>query len=224
MVQEQQLQCSRSPLHPHTTHKHNNHKECRLLTILLYWAANTKLQTMHQFYVAILLICCWSSSITNNIVDGTHITGTFSPHKQFFKFLIKFGFQKTELHEKRESFGYIFGNVTAANHGSTVQIASDQPTVTLAVLEKWNFLQFYGNRSIANKNAACQRMLGHMDTYTYHSACNTKGISDYFRSVPCPVGGLCREEDAPENGVPGNQFTYVISDLKEPRYVVCVVI
>lgn len=173
---------------------------------------------MLKFYVVsvLLILCWWSTSL--RCVDGTRLTGTFAPNKQFFKFLVKFGFQKTEPHEKRDSFGYIFGNITLATHGGGGGTGNQPTLATLAVLEKWNFLEFYGNRSIENKNAACQRMLGHMDRYTYQSTCNTKGISDYFRSVPCPVGGLCSEEDTPQNVVPGNQFTYYISDLKEPRY------
>lgn len=57
----------------------------------------------------------------------------------FYLFLNKFGFIKTEkTSEQKATFGYIFGNITASHDFS--------PTLTLAVLDRHHFLEFYGNR------------------------------------------------------------------------------
>lgn len=66
------------------------------------------------------------------------IEGQFDT-SDFFLFLNKFGFLKTEKTvEQKSSYGYIFGNITGRN---------DFPgTLTLAVLDRHHFLEFYGNR------------------------------------------------------------------------------
>lgn len=160
---------------------------------------------LNDFWCVCTLVLCLQLL---HIGDAAHISGTFHPN-QFFKFIIKFGFQKTERHSQRDSFGYIYGNITSKD--------SYPVPVTFAVLDKYSFLEFYGNRTIFDKDVACQRMLQRLDKYAYHSTCNFRGLGDYIRRVPCPEGKLCDDEDAPANVVPGNQFTYVISDLKQPR-------
>jgi hypothetical protein len=37
--------------------------------------------------------------------EGLHIEGTFNPKEEFFHFLAKFGFQKTELRRRDDSQG-----------------------------------------------------------------------------------------------------------------------
>lgn len=66
------------------------------------------------------------------------IEGQFDT-SDFFLFLNKFGFIKTEkTSEQKASFGYIFGNITSTD---------DFPgQFTLAVLDRHHFLEFYGNR------------------------------------------------------------------------------
>lgn len=57
----------------------------------------------------------------------------------FYLFLNKFGFIKTEkTSEQKSTFGYVFGNITSSHDFS--------PTLTLAVLDRHHFLEFYGNR------------------------------------------------------------------------------
>jgi hypothetical protein len=51
--------------------------------------------------------------------NGLHITGTFNPKDDFFHFLAKFGFQKTELRRRDDSQGFIYGNVTVVNQNAT---------------------------------------------------------------------------------------------------------
>lgn len=140
--------------------------------------------------------------------DAAHISGTFRP-QDFFKFIVKFGFQQTEKHSQRDSFGYIYGNITSRD-------AFPVP-LTLAVLDKKRFLEFYQNRTVFDKDMACKLMFRGIQPFAYDPDCNPRATGDYLRRVPCVEGHLCPDEDAPLNVIAGNQLTYVISDLKEPR-------
>ncbi|XP_046746586.1 transmembrane protein 145 [Diprion similis] len=139
---------------------------------------------------------------------STHITGSFNT-RDFFSFLIKFGFQKTDRHRQKDSFGYIFGNVTSSKNFSN--------PITLAVLDRAHFLEYYGNRTVRNKDVACSLMFDTLNQSSYDWHCNDKG-HDYLRRVPCPVGRLCVDEDSKWNVVKDHQFTYVIQDLDRPRF------
>jgi Rhodopsin-like GPCR transmembrane domain len=90
--------------------------------------------------------------------------------------------------------------------------------LTLVVLDKFNFLDFYSNRTVANKEEACQKMFDKLQRSAYDTSCNVHGRGDYLRKIPCPKGQLCVDEDEPKNTVPGSQFTYIISDLVQPRF------
>lgn len=136
----------------------------------------------------------------------THLQGTFKSN-EFFKFLIKFGFQKTDRHQAEATHGYIFGNITS-KHEFTVPI-------TFAVLDRSYFLEFYNNRVINNKNEACKHMFSTLNTRAYDPKCSQKG-KDYLRKIPCHKGKLCINEDNPWNVVKKHQFTYVIEDFKQP--------
>lgn len=157
----------------------------------------------------ILIIALLFSEQNRNFICATHITGNFNPNHDFFKFLLKFGFQKTERHSQKDSFGYIYGNITSDYHFLV--------PLTFAVLDKGDFLDFYDNRTLANKEKACQKMFSNLDHVTFDKSCNVNGKSDFLRTVPCEVGKLCPDEDDPKNIIPGNQFTYVISDLNSPK-------
>lgn len=139
--------------------------------------------------------------------DSSHITGTWNT-KDFFKFLIKFGFKKTDVHNSKDTSGYIFGNITAKTNFTQ--------NVTFAVLDRGYFLEYYGNRTIVNKEKACTQMFNKISTIAYDSICYDQG-EDFLRKVPCPKGNVCVDEDAPWNVVKGHQFTFVIEDLMQPR-------
>ncbi|XP_074102727.1 uncharacterized protein LOC141529879 isoform X2 [Cotesia typhae] len=141
---------------------------------------------------------------------STHVTGTFNTN-EFFRFLIKFGFQQTDRHRQRESYGYIFGNVTSQSN-----LSSSKP-ITFAVLDRNHFLEYYGNRTLEDKNTACSRMFNTLNQSSYDSQCNVNG-EDFLRRIPCPKGQLCPDEDLPSNVIKNNQFTYVIQDLGQPRF------
>ena len=142
--------------------------------------------------------------------SGTRLQGRFNPGQEFFKFLIKFGFQKTERTSLRDSYGYIYGNITSTGPPLPVNL-------TFAVLDTGRFMSYYRNHTLANKDLACQMMFSQLNSMAYSSECNPEAKGDFLRQVPCPKGALCPDEDTPANVVPGNQFTYVISDLYQPR-------
>ncbi|XP_073995193.1 integral membrane protein GPR180 isoform X2 [Rhodnius prolixus] len=141
-------------------------------------------------------------------VHSTHLKGTWHS-SEFFKFLSKFGVQKTDLHYEKDTLGYIFGNITTKSNSSHY--------ITLAVLERTFFLEYYGNRTIIDKEKACSYMFNKLKFVAYDSVCYKEGL-DFFRRVPCPKGGLCVDEDSPWNVVKHSQFTYNIKDLSEPRF------
>lgn len=141
--------------------------------------------------------------------DATHVTGRFNPGREFFKFLIKFGVQKTERTSQRDTYGYVYGNITATGPLPV--------NLTFAVLDGSRFMDYYGNHTIPNRDIACQRMFAHMNSLAFSPECNREAKGDYFRQVPCPRGALCPDEDSPANVVHGSQFTFVISGPFQPR-------
>lgn len=83
----------------------------------------------------IVLVTIVSSSL------ATNLEGQFNS-QEFFLFLNKFGFIKTDRNsDQKATYGYIFGNVTATSTSN-----ESQSLVTLAVLDRHHFLEFYGNR------------------------------------------------------------------------------
>lgn len=141
--------------------------------------------------------------------SATRITGTYKTD-EFFRFLDKFGFQKTDKHSQKDSYGYIFGNITS-NDDLSARFA------TLVVVDGYYFAEFYGNRSVQDRDVACQTMFAKIEQTAYDKRCNRNAKGDYLRKIPCPPGQLCGDEDNALNVVPGSQFTFVISDLKQPR-------
>jgi hypothetical protein len=152
--------------------------------------------------VFVIIVLCFK------VNQCTHLKGTFKSN-EFFKFLVKFGFQKTDRHQADATHGYIFGNITSKQNFSV--------PVTFAVLQRSYFLDYYENRVLYNKEEACKRMFSKISSRAYEHKCNPKG-QDYLRQIPCPEGKLCADEDKEWNVVKGHQFTYVIQDFKQPSY------
>lgn len=169
---------------------------------------NLKGSTLLRLLLHLLLIILLSGHL---LVQATHLQGSFDT-QDFFKFILKFGFQKAELHRPQDSFGYIYGNITTASQDF------HQP-VTLVVLDKSTFVDFYNNRSLSifDRELACRHMFQRVQLLAYDVDCNAHGKRDFLRRIPCPKGQLCLDEDAPSNVIAGNQFTYVISEVSQPR-------
>lgn len=85
---------------------------------------------------SLLLILSFSIITPNEaiIIDGEFNTA------DFFLFVRKFGFVKSEKH--KTSYGYIYGNITSSSDESFLKDVS----VTFAVLDFHHFLEFYSNR------------------------------------------------------------------------------
>jgi hypothetical protein len=94
---------------------------------------------------------------------------------------------------------------------------SESQTVTLAVLDRGYFLEYYGNRSVFDKARACEKMFRKISTAAYDPNCFDEGEEDFLRTVPCPKGQLCPEEDNPSHVVKGYQLTYRIQDIATSR-------
>uniref|UniRef100_L7LZE7 Putative rhodopsin-like gpcr transmembrane domain protein n=1 Tax=Rhipicephalus pulchellus TaxID=72859 RepID=L7LZE7_RHIPC len=146
-----------------------------------------------------------------------HLRGTFRTG-QFFTFLAKFGFKKTDRHDHENTLGYIYGNVTAtaAKKGDLTHRG------TLVVADRDNFLAFYGNRTqgYADGTSAsvCDLMFAGINRVAFDSNCNPNGTQDFLRNVPCAAGKLCEDEDKPSRVVAGHQFTYTVRDLHQARF------
>lgn len=138
-----------------------------------------------------------------------HLSGSWET-TSFFHFLAKFGFQKTNLKDRSQTQGYIYGNITARSNVSH--------NVTLAVLDRGYFLEYYGNSSVSERNTACVSMFQKINNVAYDSQCNDEGSQDLLRKVPCPHGQLCSDEDNPKNVVENFQFTFHVEDLSQPRF------
>ncbi|KAH8233401.1 hypothetical protein KR026_007718, partial [Drosophila bipectinata] len=140
--------------------------------------------------------------------QATHISGRFQT-ADFFQFLVKFGFNKADP-QRRNPYGYIYGNITSTDHYAA--------PLTLAVLDRSTFVDFYSNRSQRSREAACAGMFSRLQHIAYDARCNPHAKRDFLRHIPCPKGELCSDEDAPSNVIPGFQFTYVINLEAEPRF------
>ena len=140
--------------------------------------------------------------------DCLHLQGTWKSD-DFFKFLAKFGFQKTNEHDKLNTQGYIYGNISTREN-----ISSE---MTLVVVDSEYFLQFYGNRSVQPRTNACPAMFGKIEKIAWDYTCNPTGREDFLRKIPCPLGSRCADEDIPDRVVPGYQFTYAVQDINQPR-------
>ena len=57
----------------------------------------------------------------------------------------------------------------------------DDLAVTLAVLDRGFFLEYYGNRSLFDKGRACNRMFRRVSTAAYDAVCQNEGQQDFLR-------------------------------------------
>ncbi|XP_022242970.1 uncharacterized protein LOC106460515 isoform X2 [Limulus polyphemus] len=161
------------------------------------------------------LIECLVLLVVFSRADFLRVKGTWDTNN-FFHFLSKFGFQKTNLHDRANSLGYIYGNIsTGINNASNY---SGNSYATLVVVDKQFFIEYYGNRSLSNKTEACQKMFQKINTIAYDSECNDVGSEDFLRHIPCPKDKLCEEEDVAERVVPGHQLTYAVQNSNQPRF------
>ena len=138
-----------------------------------------------------------------------HLSGKWDS-QNFYLFLAKFGFQKTDPGMLDDTQGFIYGNITANTPPNSYY--------TLVLADSEYFIELHGNSSLSKRNA-CDRMFNKIDTIAFDSTCNKDGLEDFIRRVPCPVNELCIDEDTSSNVLPKSQFTYKIQDKAQPRFV-----
>ena len=51
----------------------------------------------------------------------------------------------------------------------------------MAVLDRANFIEYYGNRSITDKHKACEKMFNKINLMAYDAACHDDGVEDFLR-------------------------------------------
>ena len=61
-------------------------------------------------------------------------------------------------------------------------------------------------------------MFSRLNATAFDAKCNSNAKGEYLRRVPCKKDQLCIDEDLPSNVIQGHQFTYVISNLNQPRF------
>ncbi|KAK3596020.1 hypothetical protein CHS0354_032543 [Potamilus streckersoni] len=137
-----------------------------------------------------------------------HLKGTWRSN-EFYLFLAKFGFQKTDPKYLEDTQGFIYGNITSKS--------STQTYITLAVVDSEYFMELYGNSTLSPEKA-CPFMFNKIDTIAFNPYCKAGGLEDFLRNVPCPTNKLCVDEDNPSNVIPSYQFTYRIQDSIHPRF------
>ncbi|CAH8482512.1 unnamed protein product [Schistosoma rodhaini] len=182
--------------------------------------------------MGILRISILTILLITNGVNTLHLKGKWDPSNRYL-FLTKFGFQRTQIDELEATRGYIYGTVNLENGVSNTQNVTD--IATLVLVDGEFIMDLYGNatESIWTQNVTgmtyqesqwlmeterCNKMFDKINSLAWHKTCSPTGEMDLLRSVPCSSSGLCAEEDDPESVVPNSQFTFVVQDLRQPRY------
>lgn len=142
-------------------------------------------------------------------MNTLRLQGTWSS-KDFFLFLAKFGFQKTNPQRLEETQGFIYGSITAKD------LSVHREELTLVVVDSEYFMDFYGNRT-RSLDKVCPMVFKKIDQIAFDYVCNKDGVEDFLRAIPCPRNQLCSDEDNPANVIPGYQFTYKVRDTQQPR-------
>jgi hypothetical protein len=179
--------------------------------------SHTNSASLLAFHVFIILAALTARHRTTAL----HLRGTFNTN-DFFLFLTRFGIQPTDLHDGRDTKGYIYGNITILDNARNVNISTDgalleNQLIMLTVMDKNYFVDYYNTR-IMPRFVACPKMFENIDKTAYFFECNENGRQDFVRRVPCPRDRACLDEDNQKNLIPGFQFTYKIQDSNQARF------
>jgi hypothetical protein len=157
----------------------------------------------------------------SRVVVTLHIQGEFHTN-DFYKYLTRFGFKATDLHNVENTQGFIYGNVTFKN-----EISSNK-SLTLIILDKKSFSDFYKKHTFMPRVYACEMMFSeHLITNLYNFDCNSNGTFDYTRRVPCNRNDVCidhHSENTTQNTdklpipMQNYQFTIRLNFLNEAKF------
>ncbi len=162
---------------------------------------------------SLLLVVLQQSPSTTSV----HVKGTFKTD-EFFKFVTRFGFQKTDEHNADKTTGYIYGNISLISKPHHNQSLPTDSLISLAVLPGDYFIDYYKEHRILPRSAACSIMFEKIETIAYFFECNELGKEDFIRRVPCQDSKLCIDEDNKKNVLDKYQFTFRIRDLNQARF------
>ncbi|KER29365.1 hypothetical protein T265_04018 [Opisthorchis viverrini] len=160
-----------------------------------------------------------------------HLQGSWKP-SQRYRFLTKFGFQRTQVDELEATRGYVYGSVKLSEEQAGANVSN---LATLVLVDSEFILDLYGNATepvwLQNtsgitrdqlawmvENERCRRMFSKIDAIAWHKTCAPNGQLDLIRAVPCSAGKFCAEEDNSARVITNSQFTYTVQDLRQPRY------
>ncbi len=157
--------------------------------------------------------------ILSNTVVALHIKGEFNTN-QFYKYLTRFGFKATDVHNVENTQGFIYGNVTFKNSNLSNQ------SLTLIILDKKNFNDFHKKQTILPRLYACQMMFNErLAVNLFNFDCNLNGTFDYTRRIPCPRNELCPDHHSSFTSIEklptpldGSQFTIRLNHLNEAKF------
>lgn len=144
-------------------------------------------------------------------VRSTRVKGTWNTADDFFFFLLKFGFQKTDLHNP-DSSGFVYGNITTDNQKFV-------KSATFIIVDYDNFFEYYKsykyNKLSKNKEKLCSQMFSKFSI----GKCDDNYLKNinYISEIPCPKERLCENSGDVSNLVRGSQFSYQIKDYQYPR-------
>jgi hypothetical protein len=139
----------------------------------------------------------------------------------------RFGVQKSDIHHKDDTYGYVFGNVTLVHHNKDQK--RPLKSAALVLVNRNLFLKIrglYNNNKNEDKiiknnktsNNLCRPIFDIIDSMAYDEKCNDANQLDIIRYVPCIEGALCDGAFRSSQIVQNYQFTYVIEDQKQPTY------
>ncbi|KRY45930.1 tRNA-dihydrouridine(20a/20b) synthase [NAD(P)+]-like, partial [Trichinella britovi] len=148
-------------------------------------------------------------SISSNVVETVKISGRWhhGSGDPLLTLLTGFGFQKTDPADLEATRGFIFGNITdgmAKPVGYLILIASDWIEEMKTVYR--------------SDNASCKQLMSRLSDLAFERRCFPKNGQDFFRSIPCPVGNICPDEDDRTNVISGYQLTFRIQDVIQARF------
>ncbi|KAK6765736.1 hypothetical protein RB195_025567 [Necator americanus] len=144
------------------------------------------------------------------VTDAVHVTGKWNTGSERVKIVTKFGFQQTSVLDRKNTRGFVYGNVTSsASVNSTRQFL-------FALVPQTLIASFHSDSKYA---VSCGVMMQNISRLGFESRCFTDGKrGDIFRWIPCAKGQLCHEEDDPRVVVPGWQMTMQVEEPSTAEY------
>lgn len=152
--------------------------------------------------------------ISANSTTSLYLNGKFKA-QEFFKFLTRFGFQSTDVHNLETTKGYIYGNISIVS--SSPLKRKNNALLALTILEKQEFLDYYKKANIEPRDYACSVMFEKLSKQAYDSTCNQNGTFDLIRKIPCET--KCENQQQATHLIENSQFTYQISDENDAKFL-----